>query len=88
MSALPSAPLSVRLSCLSAALLVAGLVGSEIFAVLSAFFWAVIGSLHLPAIVLTGALGLAIAISLIAFWRLAVFAYGVERRRMAEGELA
>lgn len=89
MSPLPSASpqsasLSVRLSCLSAALLVAGLIGSEIFAVLSALFWATVGSFDLPSVVLTVALWLAAGISLASFWRLTVYAYGVERRRLAE----
>ncbi len=89
MSPLPSAstqsaPLSVRLSCLSAALLVAGLIGSEIFAVLSALFWATVGSLDLPAVVLTVALWLSAGISLASFWRLSVYAYGVERRRLTD----
>ncbi|MEQ8832660.1 MAG: hypothetical protein RLW87_22835 [Alphaproteobacteria bacterium] len=89
MSPLPSAspqsaPLSVRLSCLSAALLVAGLIGSEIFAVLSALFWATVGSFDLPSVVLTVALWLAAGISLASFWRLSVYAYGVERRRLTD----
>lgn len=72
--------LSVRLSCATVAFLISMLIGSEIFAVLSAVFWAIVGTLELPPPVLTVALWLAAALSVAATLRLGIYVYGVERR--------